>query len=318
MDILRISNCSISAILVELLVLAMLAACVGKFETKATLTSACHQEWQQQARIPASVLPDSVAHDGLHVLVWNIHDRLLPGSLFSSGGHSEEEVACIGDLAKQFDLVLFQEAFVRPAQLARYTEHTWSDHPMFTQGGGADWWPLRAMCDICLSPGLLMLAQEKPEFVHAEPYEAFAGWNTDLNKADDFFSKGFQLVKFTTFWVLNSHMDAGRGQDSIDARALQFRQITAAFKRLVPNDAPLLIGMDSNLRPDKEEQDGRILREFLEANALTLVQQSGPDLIATRNLRIEQPRSLPLKDVLSDHNALSGIVHQMAVPETPD
>ncbi len=318
MDILRISNCSISAILVELLVLAMLAACVGKLETKATLTSACHQEWQQQARIPASVLPDSVAHDGLHVLVWNIHDRLLPGSLFSSGGHSEEEVACIGDLAKQFDLVLFQEAFVRPAQLARYTEHTWSDHPMFTQGGGADWWPLRAMCDICLSPGLLMLAQEKPEFVHAEPYEAFAGWNTDLNKADDFFSKGFQLVKFTTFWVLNSHMDAGRGQDSIDARALQFRQITAAFKRLVPNDAPLLIGMDSNLRPDKEEQDGKILREFLEANALTLVQQSGPDLIATRNLRIEQPRSLPLKDVLSDHNALSGIVHQMAVPETPD
>jgi hypothetical protein len=318
MDILRISNCSISAILVELLVLAMLAACVGKFETKATLTSACHQEWQQQARIPASVLPDSVAHDGLHVLVWNIHDRLLPGSLFSSGGHSEEEVACIGDLAKQFDLVLFQEAFVRPAQLARYTEHTWSDHPMFTQGGGADWWPLRAMCDICLSPGLLMLAQEKPEFVHAEPYEAFAGWNTDLNKADDFFSKGFQLVKFTTFWVLNSHMDAGRGQDSIEARALQFRQITAAFKRLVPNDAPLLIGMDSNLRPDKEEQDGRILREFLEANALTLVQQSGPDLIATRNLRIEQPRSLPLKDVLSDHNALSGIVHQMAVPEISD
>lgn len=318
MDILRISNCSISAILVELLVLAMLAACVGKFETKATLTSACHQEWQQQARIPASVLPDSVAHDGLHVLVWNIHDRLLPGSLFSSGGHSEEEVACIGDLAKQFDLVLFQEAFVRPAQLARYTEHTWSDHPMFTQGGGADWWPLRAMCDICLSPGLLMLAQEKPEFVHAEPYEAFAGWNTDLNKADDFFSKGFQLVKFTTFWVLNSHMDAGRGQDSIEARALQFRQITAAFKRLVPNDAPLLIGMDSNLRPDKEEQDGRILREFLEANALTLVQQSGPDLIATRNLRIEQPRSLPLKDVLSDHNALSGIVQQVAVPETPD
>lgn len=318
MDILRISNCSISAILVELLVLAMLAACVGKFETKATLTSACHQEWQQQARIPASVLPDSVAHDGLHVLVWNIHDRLLPGSLFSSGGHSEEEVACIGDLAKQFDLVLFQEAFVRPAQLARYTEHTWSDHPIFTQGGGADWWPLRAMCDICLSPGLLMLAQEKPEFVHAEPYEAFAGWNTDLNKADDFFSKGFQLVKFTTFWVLNSHMDAGRGQDSIEARALQFRQITAAFKRLVPNDAPLLIGMDSNLRPDKEEQDGRILREFLEANALTLVQQSGPDLIATRNLRIEQPRSLPLKDVLSDHNALSGIVHQMAVPEISD
>jgi hypothetical protein len=104
------------------------------------------------------VLPDSVAHDGLHVLVWNIHDRLLPGTLFSSGGHSEEEVACIGDLAAQFDLVLFQEAFVRPAQLARYTGHAWADHPLFSEGGGGDWWPHRLMCDICLSPGLLMLA----------------------------------------------------------------------------------------------------------------------------------------------------------------
>ena len=264
------------------------------------------------------MLPDSVAHDGLHVLVWNIHDRLLPGTLFSSGGHSEEEVACIGDLAAQFDLVLFQEAFVRPAQLARYTGHAWADHPLFSEGGGGDWWPHRLMCDICLSPGLLMLAQEQPRLVHAEPYEAFAGWNTDLNKADDFFSKGFQLVQFPTFWVLNSHMDAGRGQVSIDARALQFRQITAAFKRFVPNDAPLLIGMDSNLRPDKEEQDGEILGEFLVANALTLVRHSGPDLIAVRNLRIQQPQTFPLKGILSDHNALSVIMYPPATLESVD
>ena len=117
MNTLRISNSSISAILVELLVLAMLTACVGKFETRAILTSSCHLDWQQQAGIPASVLPDSIADEGLHVLVWNIHDRLLPGSLFSSGGHSEEEVACIGELATQFDLVLFQEAFVGPLSL---------------------------------------------------------------------------------------------------------------------------------------------------------------------------------------------------------
>jgi hypothetical protein len=318
MGILRISNPSISAILVGLLVLAMLTACVGKFETRAMLTSSCHLDWQQEAGIPASVLPDSVVDEGLHVLVWNIHDRLLPGSLFSSGGHSEEEVACIGDLATQFDLVLFQEAFVRPTQLARYTGHAWSNHPMFTEGGGADWWPHRVMCEICLSPGLLMLAKEQPEFVHAEPYEAFAGWNTDLNKADDFFSKGFQLVQFPSFWVLNSHLDAGRGQDSIDARALQFRQITTALKRLVPSDAPLFIGMDSNLRPDKEEQDGEVLREFLEANALILVCHSGPDLIAVRNLRIQQPQTFPLKGILSDHNALSVIMFPPAVPRSVD
>ncbi len=297
----------------SVIVLTVLSACVGKFEAKPTLTSTCQIDWQGQAGIDASVLPDSTPDAGLHVLVLNIHDRLLPGSMFSHGGHTEEAIVCIGDLASRFDLVLFQEAFVRPAQIARYTEHAWADHPLFSEGGGGDWWPLRVLCEICLSPGLLMLAQEQPEFVYVEPYEAFAGWNTVLNKADDFFSKGFQLVKFPTFWVLNSHTDSGRGQDSIEARVLQFRQITAAFRRFVPYDAPLLIGMDSNLRPDREKQDSEILREFLEANALTLVRQSGPDLIAVRNLRVENPQSLPLKNVLSDHHALSVIIYPPSV-----
>ena len=163
-------------------------------ERKPALTSTCHIDWQKQAGITFGTLPDSTADDGLHVLVFNLHDRILPGSLFSNGGHTEEEMACIGDFSSQFDLVLFQEAFVRPAQLARYTEHVWADHPLFSEGGGGDWWPLRVLCEICLSPGLLMLAQEPPSFVYSEPYEAFAGWNTALNKADDFFSKGFQLV----------------------------------------------------------------------------------------------------------------------------
>jgi len=312
MDITSTSKRSFRRILGPLLVLAILTACVGKSETKARLSSACHLDWQRQARMTASMLPDSIAAEGLHVLVWNIHDRVLPGSLFSSGGHSEEEIACIGDLASKFDLVLFQEAFVRPAQIARYTKHAWSNHLMFTEGGGGDWWPLRMMCEICLSPGLLMLAGDKPLSIFAEPYADFAGWNTDLNKADDFFSKGFQLVQFPRFWVINSHMDAGRGQDSIEARSLQFRQITTALKSLVPPNAPLFIGMDANLRTDLEDQDGEILREFLEENGLTLVFQNGPDLIATRNLQTERPQALPLKDVLSDHNALSAIIYPPA------
>ncbi|GJL55591.1 MAG: hypothetical protein NPIRA02_27230 [Nitrospirales bacterium] len=298
-------------LVLALLVLLMLNACVGKFETKPTLTETCQTDWQ--SGIDISELPGSTTTNGLHVLIWNIHDRLLGESNVSKGGHTEEEVVCIGDLAKQFDLVLFQEAFVRPAQIARYTRHAWADHPVFEEGGGGDWWPLRVFCQICLTPGLLMMAGEEPESVHTEPYEAFAGWNTKLNKADDFFSKGFQLVKFQNFWVLNSHMDSGRGQQSIDARMLQFRQITAALKRMVPYDAPILIGMDSNLRPENEKQDGEILQEFLESNGLTLIRHNGPDLIAVRNLKIEKAQSLPLKDVLSDHDALSVIVYPPAV-----
>jgi hypothetical protein len=295
-------------ILLFVTALIVLNACVGNFETKPALTARCGMDWQGQAGIQEGDIPDAIESKGLHVLVWNIHDRLLADSLFSSDAHTEGEVACIGDLASRYDLVLFQEAFVRPAQLARYTGHTWADHPVFSEGGGGDWWPLRMMCDICLSPGLLMLAREAPESVHAEPYETFAGWNTDLNKADDFFSKGFQLVQFPTFWALNSHMDAGRGQDSIDARTQQLRQMTTALKRLVPDDAPLLIGMDANLRPDVEEQDEKILQEFLEANRLTLVHQKGPDLIAVRSMLAEHYQSLPLKGILSDHNALSAII----------
>jgi len=302
-------------IVAALMVLTLLSACVGKYETKPALTATCGTDWQRQAGIHERDIPDANENKGLSVLVWNIHDRLLSDSLFSSDAHTEDDVACIGDLASRYDLVLFQEAFVRPAQLARYTGHIWADHPLFVKGGGGDWWPLRWMCEICLSPGLLMLAREKPAFVYAEPYEAFAGWNTGLNKADDFFSKGFQLVQFPTFWALNSHMDAGRGQDSIDARALQFRQMTTALKRLVPPNVPLLIGMDGNLRPDQETQDGKVLRKFLEENRLTLVFQNGPDLIITRNLRIERPRSLPLKNVLSDHNGLSVIAYPPSMYE---
>ncbi len=282
----------------------MLSACVGQFETKPNLTSTCRINWQSQGGIQR--LPHSRANKtGLNLLVFNIHDRLLPGSVFGSDGHTEDEVACIGDLASRFDLVLFQEAFVRPAQIARYTGHAWAHHPKYPEGGGGDWWPLRMVCEICQTPGLLMLSQEHPVFVYSEPYKVFAGWNTKLNKADDFFSKGFQLVKFKNFWVLNSHMDSGRGQDSINARAAQFKQITLALKWYVPKNAPLVIGMDSNLHPEKEEQDGRILGEFLQANGLTVVQHRGPDLLAVRNLEVTQSDTLPLKNVLSDHEALS-------------
>lgn len=302
---LRKRMCSDSMILVPLFVLTLLSACVGQFDTKSALTATCGTDWQGQAGIHEGEIPDAIERKGLRVLVWNIHDRLLPDSLFSSDAHTEDEVVCIGDLATRYDLVLFQEAFVRPAQLAQYTDHAWADYPVFSEGGGGDWWPLRWMCEVCLSPGLLMLSQEQPVSVNSEPYEAVAGWNTDLNKADDFFSKGFQLVQFSGFWVLNSHMDAGRGQDSIDARALQFKQITVALKRLVPSDASLLIGMDANLRPDLDKQDGMLLERFLEENGLLIVFQRGPDLMATRNLRIERSQFLPLKGVLSDHDALS-------------
>ena len=325
MNISKTSRIFIQKIILVGIVLPMVAGCnLGKRETQPTLTSLCNIDWKQQAKLLSFDLPDPNGSDGLNVLVWNIHDRVLPGSIFKA--HSEDEVACIGKLAKLYDLVLFQEAYVRPVQIAAYTNHDWADHPFFS-GGGGDWWPLRVVCEICLTPGLLMLAQEKPDWVHGEPYRFSAGLLTKRNRADNAFSKGFQLMKFPGFWMLNSHMDAGRGKDSRKARKTQAWRITVTLKRYVPSNAPLLIGMDSNLKCDRKKEDGgeddeEVLQMFLEDNGLTLINQDGPDIIAVRNLHIENPQMLPLKEGgpmgkkgLSDHNALSVVVYPSTPPD---
>jgi len=115
MPMLTTSQGRASWIVWSLMALTMLSACTGRFETKPTLTTPCRLNWQQHAGFGAAALSDSPASHGLQVLVFNIHDRLLPDAFFSNEAHTEDEVSCIGDLASKFDLVLFQEAFVRPA-----------------------------------------------------------------------------------------------------------------------------------------------------------------------------------------------------------
>ena len=282
-----------------ILVVFFISACAeGKHVQKPTLTAACDTEYQ----IPIPV------EDEFTVLVWNIHDRAHEGSVYSNEWHTEGEITCIAEIAKRYDLVLFQEAFIHPQQIAHATEHPFMNYPAFQEGGGGNWWPLRWLCEICRTPGLLALSSERPLFVYAEPYTAFIGLHTKANKSDSFFSKGLQLIRFPAMWVLNSHNDAGRGDLSVAAREKQFRQITRALYTLVPPEAPLLIGMDANLRPDHDPRDGVILAEFLRANQLTLIQQHGPDLIAVRNMTAANPQVLSLEDVLSDHDALSVVV----------
>lgn len=286
----------------------VLIGCVGTFSTTPILTDPCQTEWLAVLKQAGIVLPhDRKPTDrNIDVLVFNIHDRVLPG-LFFTDGHTEGEIACIGELAAQFDLVLLQEAWVHQRQLAQFVPHVWADHPLFIEGGGGDQWPQRWICETCMSPGLLMLSlTEIPLFAYAEPYRAFAGLNTKLDASDEFFSKGFQLVEFANFWVVNSHLDAGRGQDSVDARRAQLQQLTFALKQLVPERIPLLVGMDANLHAD-EEQDSTMLAQFLKANHLEVVMHNGPDMILVRGLTTSMPQVLPLKRVLSDHNAQSVI-----------
>jgi hypothetical protein len=61
-----------------MIALMVASACIGRFESKPDLTGVWHTDWQRRAGIDASFLPDSPAEPGLHVLVFNIHDRSLP------------------------------------------------------------------------------------------------------------------------------------------------------------------------------------------------------------------------------------------------
>ncbi|MCA9468726.1 MAG: hypothetical protein KC643_25255, partial [Nitrospira sp.] len=79
-----------------------LVACVGQFETKPALTATCNIPWHLAAGLPERDAPPPTHNQGLHVLIWNIHDRVLPGSMFASDAHTEEEVICIGDLASRY------------------------------------------------------------------------------------------------------------------------------------------------------------------------------------------------------------------------
>ncbi len=85
-----------------LMALTILTACLGNFETKPTLTEPCRLNWQQQAGLGAAALPDSPASHGLQVLVFNIHDRLLPDTCFSSEGCSPKAVVVTGGLFEPY------------------------------------------------------------------------------------------------------------------------------------------------------------------------------------------------------------------------
>ena len=80
--------CSDSMIVAALMLLIQLSVCVGNFEPKSALTATCGTDWQRQAGIHEGDIPDPTENKGLSVLVWNIHDRLLPDSLFSSDAHT--------------------------------------------------------------------------------------------------------------------------------------------------------------------------------------------------------------------------------------
>jgi endonuclease/exonuclease/phosphatase family metal-dependent hydrolase len=106
--------------------------------------------------------------------------------------------------------------------------------------------------------------------VDNETYETCSGWLTGAN--DCFAYKGFQIIRITLpsnqrFFIVNTHMDAGRADSDRSARASQLSHIITTIKQRTTAEA-LIIAGDLNL-DSKNPKDVKLLENFKKELRLT-------------------------------------------------
>ena len=106
--------------------------------------------------------------------------------------------------------------------------------------------------------------------IQSEAFNTCSGWLGGLN--DCFATKGFQLARIETplgkhFYVVNTHLDAGRNSSDRQARATQLQQIAAKMKQEASEEALIVVG-DLNLRWNDPE-DRALLEAFKKDLGLT-------------------------------------------------
>ena len=104
----------------------------------------------------------------------------------------------------------------------------------------------------------------------SEAFNTCSGWFGGLN--DCFATKGFQLARIETpsgkhFYVVNTHLDAGRNSADRQARATQLQQIAAKMRQELSEEALIVVG-DLNLRWNDPE-DRALLETFKKDLGLT-------------------------------------------------
>jgi len=121
-----------------------------------------------------------------------------------------------------------------------------------------------SLCPFCSGSGLTMISDLQQEWkleIQAEAFNTCSGWLRGLN--DCFATKGFQLSRMETpsgkrFFVVNTHLDAGRNASDRQARKNQLKQIVAKVQKEAAGEA-LIIAGDLNL--DWEDPEDRALLE---------------------------------------------------------
>ena len=122
------------------------------------------------------------------------------------------------------------------------------------------------LCPLCTGSGLTSVFNLPDGWlidVENETYEDCSGW---LRGANDCFAyKGFQIIKITTpnekeFYIINTHMDAGRRDSDRHAREKQLKHIVSAIKKK-KDMKTLIVAGDLNLN-SKDPGDMELLKQF--------------------------------------------------------
>jgi len=199
--------------------------------------------------------------ENLRILVYNTHG--LPEIFISD--NPKKRFPVIGKKTQNFNIALLQEDYSHHEELLSGL----AKESLAIRGGLGG----RLICPFCTGSGLTSVFNLPKNWtveVENETYETCSGW---LRGANDCFAyKGFQIIKITLpsnkrFFVVNTHMDAGKRNSDRASRERQLEQIISTIKQRTTTEA-LIVAGDLNLN-SKNPGDVKLLENFKEELRLT-------------------------------------------------
>ena len=197
----------------------------------------------------------------LRILVYNTHG--LPEIFISD--NPKKRFPVIGKKTQDFNISLLQEDYSHHEELSSGL----AKESLAIRGGLGG----SLICPFCTGSGLTSVFNLPKNWavdVENETYDTCSGW---LRGANDCFAyKGFQLIKITLpsnkrFFIVNTHMDAGKRDSDRAARKRQLEQIISTIKQRTTTEA-LIVAGDLNLN-SKNPEDVKLLENFKEELGLT-------------------------------------------------
>ena len=197
----------------------------------------------------------------LRILVYNTHG--LPEIFISD--NPKKRFPVIGKKTQDFNISLLQEDYSHHEELSSGL----AKESLAIRGGLGG----RLICPFCTGSGLTSVFNLPKNWtvdVENQTYDTCSGW---LRGANDCFAyKGFQLIKITLpsnkrFFIVNTHMDAGKRDSDRASRERQLEQIISTIKQRTTTEA-LIVAGDLNLN-SKNPEDVKLLENFKEELGLT-------------------------------------------------